>query len=177
MNKIGIFYGSDTGNTEKSAYLICEKLKIKKNCVFDISQNSVKKIRNYDILFFGVSTWYYGELQTDWEEWLLLLKKISFKNKIIALFGCGDQEDYSEYFCDSLGILYNFFSKKKVNFVGKWPIKKYHFEASKALLHNSYFCGLPLDFDRQPELTKIRISLWVSQVLTEIQKLKILFQK
>ncbi|WP_343126358.1 flavodoxin [Buchnera aphidicola] len=169
MKKIGIFYGSDTGNTEKSAYLIGKKLKIKKSFIFDISQHSIKKLKNYQILFLGISTWYYGEVQSDWDEYLNILKKISLKNKIVALFGCGDQIDYSEYFCDAIGILYSFLKKKNVFFVGKWPTSQYNFEKSRAQINNTHFCGLLLDFDHQPELTKIRIKNWIQQVLLDIK--------
>ncbi|XNM47219.1 hypothetical protein ACLK15_03855 [Escherichia coli] len=30
---------------------------------------------------------------------------MDFNGKLVALFGCGDQEDYAEYFCDALGTI------------------------------------------------------------------------
>ncbi|VFP81483.1 flavodoxin FldA [Buchnera aphidicola] len=171
MKKIGIFYGSDTGNTEKISYIIYKKIGIDKSDIFDISNTSLKKIENFNILFFGISTWYYGELQCDWEDSLNMLNKINLNNKIIALFGCGDQEDYSEYFCDSIGIMFNILKKKNVHFVGEWPIINYNFESSKARKNKTHFFGLTIDEDNQPQLTKQRVNKWLKLVFTEINNL------
>ncbi|MGI4816735.1 MAG: flavodoxin [Janthinobacterium lividum] len=171
MKKIGIFYGSDTGNTEKISYMIQKKLNVKKSAIFDIAVSPLKKMENFDILFLGISTWYYGELQCDWEESLHILKKIHLNKKIVALFGCGDQEDYSEYFCDSLGIMYNFLKEKNVRFVGSWPIKNYFFEASRAQKNQTHFFGLPIDEDNQSHLTKKRVTNWLKLINLEINNL------
>ncbi|VFP78184.1 Flavodoxin 1 [Buchnera aphidicola (Cinara cuneomaculata)] len=171
MEKIGIFYGSDTGNTEKISYIIQKKLRLSSSNVFDISNASLKKMENFNILFLGISTWYYGELQCDWEESLQILNKINLNDKIIALFGCGDQEDYSEYFCDSIGIMYHFLKKKNVRFVGSWPISEYNFEYSKAQKNKTHFFGLPIDEDNQSKLTNERIKKWLKLVISEIKNL------
>ncbi|VFP83678.1 flavodoxin [Buchnera aphidicola] len=168
MKKIGIFYGSDTGNTEKISYIIQKNIGISQSNVFDISNSSLKKMENFNILFLGISTWYYGELQCDWEESLHTLNKINLNNKIVALFGCGDQEDYSEYFCDSIGIMYHFLKKKNVQFVGFWPIINYSFEFSKAQKNKTHFFGLPIDEDNQSHLTYQRIKKWLKLVNSEI---------
>ncbi|AEH39777.1 flavodoxin [Buchnera aphidicola (Cinara tujafilina)] len=125
-------------------------------------------MEDFKILLLGIPTWYYGELQCDWSESLPMLKNINFNKKIIGLFGCGDQEDYSEYFCDALGIMYNFFKKKHANFIGKWPIHEYHFESSKAQANKTHFFGLPIDEDRQSNLTNTRVAQWVKLILSEI---------
>ncbi|VFP88301.1 Flavodoxin 1 [Buchnera aphidicola (Cinara piceae)] len=171
MKEIGIFYGSDTGNTEKISHIIHKKIGIDKSDIFDISNTSLKQMEKFKILFFGISTWYYGELQCDWEESLNLLNKINLNNKIIALFGCGDQEDYSEYFCDSIGIMFNILKKKNARFVGAWPIVNYNFESSKARKNKTHFLGLTLDEDNQPQLTKKRINQWLKLVILEINNL------
>jgi flavodoxin I len=117
---------------------------------------------------FGIPTWYYGEAQCDWEEFFPVLKTINFKGKSVALFGCGDQEDYSEYFCDALGLIHSIIEPNGAKFVGKWSTKGYVFEASKGLLNQDNFLGLAIDEDRQPELTSQRIKDWISQVSEEL---------
>ncbi|CAL4326360.1 flavodoxin FldA [Buchnera aphidicola] len=165
MKKIGIFFGSDTGNTEKIARLIQKFIGKDISILHDISNSSKKDIEHFDFLILGVPTWYYGEVQCDWDDFLPILKKIDFSNKTVALFGCGDQEDYGEYFCDALGIIYNVIKKNKANIVGKWSTKKYSFEHSKALLNKDYFVGLVLDEDRQSDKTKLRVAEWIKQIL------------
>ncbi|MDE5285067.1 MAG: flavodoxin domain-containing protein, partial [Candidatus Blochmannia sp. A2] len=67
----------------------------------------------FNYLIFGIPTWYYGEVQSDWDDFLPILQNINFLNKNVALFGCGDQEDYSEYFCDALEKIYYILKKNK----------------------------------------------------------------
>ncbi|QCI21022.1 flavodoxin FldA [Buchnera aphidicola (Hyperomyzus lactucae)] len=165
MNKIGIFFGSDTGNTEKIAKLIQQYIGNDISFLYDISNTSKQDIENFNHLILGVPTWYYGEVQCDWDDFLPTLKKINFMNKNVALFGCGDQEDYSEYFCDAVGIIYKIIKKNKANIVGRWSTKEYCFEQSKALLNKDYFVGLILDEDRQAEKTEERIQQWLKIIL------------
>ncbi|CAL4042769.1 Flavodoxin 1 [Buchnera aphidicola (Takecallis arundicolens)] len=168
MQKIGIFFGSDTGNTEKIAKKIYNKIGIKQAEIYDIANAKIDDINKFNILIFGIPTWYYGELQCDWDEFIPQLKKINFKNKIIALFGCGDQEDYSEYFCDGMGIIYNILKTRHADFIGRWPITGYQFECSKAVIDKNYFVGLVIDEDRQKEYTENRIKTWLKQLFKEL---------
>lgn len=167
MSNIGIFYGSDTGNTENISRIIQKKLGKNIAKIFDIAKCNQKDIDNYTKIFFGIPTWYYGEAQCDWDDFFPILKKISFTNKIVAIFGCGDQEDYSDYFCDAMGILSNII-KHNAKIVGHWSTNGYHFDESKGLINSNKFIGLAIDEDRQPELTNKRISKWLDQVIHEM---------
>ncbi|BGI51431.1 MAG: flavodoxin FldA [Buchnera aphidicola (Ceratovacuna japonica)] len=171
MEKVGIFFGSDTGNTEKIAKRIFKKINSKNTFIYDISDSTKKIIDRYKILIFGVPTWYYGELQSDWDDFLPILKKISFKNKIVAIFGCGDQEDYSEYFCDAMWKIYKIVKKNGAILIGKWPNKGYFFKSSKALYNKKEFIGLAIDEDRQHKKSKKRINMWIKKILSEIKKI------
>lgn len=171
MCKIGIFYGSDTGNTESVAKKIQKCFPLNSTKIYDITSCNKNDLEQFQILILGVPTWYYGEMQSDWEDFIPIFEKINFKNKIFALFGCGDQEDYSEYFCDALGILYKILANKKVKIIGKWPNDDYYFDESKALLDKKNFCGLIIDEDRQTEKTQSRIEKWVKQLITEINSI------
>lgn len=169
MKKIGIFFGSDTGNTKKIANKIKNIISKKQNCnIFDISKTKKENIENHDILILGIPTWYYGEPQCDWEEFFPILKTINLHKKKAAIFGCGDQEDYTEYFCDAMGILKNIIKKNKAELIGKWSIKEYNFESSKGLIDKNNFVGLVIDEDRQPELTNKRVKIWTENILQEI---------
>ncbi|CAL4320814.1 flavodoxin FldA [Buchnera aphidicola] len=164
MKKIGIFYGSDTGNTEKAAKIIQNYLGKENSNVHDINSSETKDILKYKNLILGIPTWYYGELQCDWDDFYLNFKKINFSNKIVAIYGFGDQEDYGEYFCDAMKKIYNIVCKNNGLCVGKWSVKGYSFTESKALLNKNYFIGLTLDEDRQPKKTKQRIKKWLNQI-------------
>ncbi|MDE5285551.1 MAG: flavodoxin FldA, partial [Buchnera aphidicola] len=164
MKKIGIFFGSDTGNTEKIAKYIYKSIGSNIAEIYDISKIEKTDIERFNYLIFGIPTWYYGEVQSDWDDFLPILQNINFLNKNVALFGCGDQEDYSEYFCDALEKIYYILKKNKANIYGKWSTHGYSFKSSKALLNKDFFLGLILDEDRQPEKTKTRIKKWLKQI-------------
>jgi len=169
MKKIGIFFGTDTGNTEKVAYLIHEQFGYEISGMFNISEIKKKDIDKYNIVMFGIPTWYYGELQCDWEDFLPVFKTINFKNKIVAFFGCGDQEDYSEYFCNGMRIIYDLIIKKGAKCIGKWKNEGYSFKSSTALLNEKYFLGLTIDEDRQSDLTEERVYIWVNSIKKELK--------
>lgn len=168
MATVGLFFGSDTGNTEAVAHMIQKELGKNLIDVKDIAKSSKDDIAAYDLLLFGIPTWYYGEAQCDWDDFFPELEEIDFTDKLIAIFGCGDQEDYAEYFLDAMGMVRNIVEAKGGIVIGHWPTASYHFEASKGLVDNEHFVGLGIDEDRQPELTKERVKAWCKQLQEEM---------
>ncbi|WWO95331.1 MAG: flavodoxin FldA [Candidatus Dasytiphilus stammeri] len=166
---IGIFFGTDTGNTEKIAQMIQKQLGGEDTVpIHDIANSSKKDLEKFPILLLGIPTWYYGEAQCDWDDFFPTLETINFNNKYVAIFGCGDQEDYSEYFCNAMGTLREIVQRKGAQLVGHWPTTGYNFHSSKCLINNQYFIGLAIDEDRQPELTNARVEKWVIQISQEL---------
>ncbi len=167
MASVGLFFGSDTGNTEAIAKMIQKKLGELVQ-VQDIAKSTKEDVDNFDLLLLGIPTWYYGEAQCDWDDFFPELEKIDFSTKLVAIFGCGDQEDYSEYFCDAMGMVRDIVEAKGGTIIGHWPTEGYEFDASKALVDDDHFVGLCVDEDRQPELTEQRVDAWVKQIYQEM---------
>ena len=168
MATVGIFFGSDTGNTEHIAKMIQKELGKQLIEVRDIAKSSKEDIAAFDLMLLGIPTWYYGEAQCDWDDFFPELEGIDFNNKVVAIFGCGDQEDYAEYFLDAMGTLRDIIEPKGAIIVGHWPTAGYNFVASKALVDDNHFVGLGVDEDRQPELTEQRVKQWCKQVYEEM---------
>jgi flavodoxin I len=168
MASVGIFFGSDTGNTEHVAKLIQKELGRQLVDVKDIAKSSKEQIAEFDLLLFGIPTWYYGEAQCDWDDFFPELEEIDFNDKLVAVFGCGDQEDYAEYFLDALGMVRDIAEGNGAIMVGAWPTKGYEFEASKGMHDEDNFIGLGIDEDRQPELTEKRVKQWCKQINEEM---------
>ncbi|ATF09151.1 flavodoxin FldA [Candidatus Enterovibrio altilux] len=168
MASVGLFFGSDTGNTEAIAKMIQKQLGKQLVHVQDIAMSSKEDIDNFDLLLFGIPTWYYGEAQCDWDDFFSELEQINFSTKLVAIFGCGDQEDYTEYFCDAISTVRDIVKIKGGIILGHWPTEGYKFEASKALVDDNNFIGLCIDEDRQPELTAQRVESWVKQIYKEM---------
>ena len=168
MASVGLFFGSDTGNTETVAGMIQKELGEQLVDVRDIAKSSKEEIAQFDLLILGIPTWYYGEAQADWDDFFPDLEEIDFTNKLVAIFGCGDQEDYAEYFLDAMGTLRDIVEARGAIIMGNWPTEGYHFEASKALVDDQHFVGLGIDEDRQPELTEGRVKAWCKQLVDEM---------
>ena len=112
MASIGLFFGSDTGNTEAIAKKLQEQIGKHLIQIQDIANSTKEDIEKFDLLLIGIPTWYYGEAQCDWDDFFPELEKIDFSGKLVALFGCGDQEDYAEYFCDAMGTVRDIITPK-----------------------------------------------------------------
>ncbi|GAA5214626.1 flavodoxin FldA [Corallincola platygyrae] len=168
MSIVGIFFGSDTGNTEAVAEMIQKNLGKKISDLYDIAKATPEDIDKYNFLLLGIPTWYYGESQCDWDDFFPDLEQIDFSDKIVGIFGCGDQEDYAEYFLDAMGTIRDIVEAKGATLVGLWSTEGYDFEASKALADENHFVGLGIDEDRQPELTKERVEAWCNQIREEM---------
>jgi flavodoxin I len=168
MAIVGLFFGSDTGNTEAIGKMIQKKLGKQMVDVKDIAKSTKEEIAEFDLLILGIPTWYYGENQCDWDDFLPELEAIDFTDKLVAIYGLGDQEDYSEYFCDAMEPLRDIVESKGAIVVGNWPTESYEFEASKALVDENTFIGLCIDEDRQSELTEARVDKWLVQLNDEM---------
>lgn len=168
MASVGIFFGSDTGNTEAVAKMIQKQLGKQLVDVKDIAKSTKEDIDNYDLLLLGIPTWYYGEAQCDWDDFFPELEQIDFSDKIVAIFGCGDQEDYAEYFLDAMGMVGDIVMAKGGTIIGHTSTEGYDFEASKAEIEEGVFIGLGIDEDRQPELTNERVTNWCKQIHEEM---------
>ncbi|OOH89126.1 flavodoxin [Pasteurellaceae bacterium 15-036681] len=168
MAVVGLFYGSDTGNTENISKMIQKQLGSNLVDIRDIAKSTKEDIEAYDFLLFGIPTWYYGESQADWDDFMPTLKEIDFNGKVVGIFGCGDQEDYAEYFCDAMGTVRDVVEPNGGVLVGLWPTEGYTFEASQALVDDDTFVGLCIDEDRQPELTEERVNTWCKQIFDEM---------
>lgn len=168
MKKIGIFYGSSTGNTEYIAKLIAKKLGVESSDIFDVAKADVAKLSNYDILFFGSSTLSLGELQDDWDSFIDQVKKADLKGKKVAVFGLGDGASYSDTFCDAIGIIVKASVGGGATLIGnKVNTADYTFDDSAAI-EDGYFCGLPLDEDNESDQTESRVDFWLSQLQSEL---------
>lgn len=170
--KIGLFYGSTTCYTEIAAEKIQTEISEDIVDLHNLKDINLDLTQAYDFLIFGISTWDYGELQEDWESHWADVCKLDLSNKVVALYGMGDQIGYTEWFQDALGMLHDEVVKAGGYVIGYWPNKGYEFEASKALTDDqSQFVGLALDEDNQYDLSEQRISQWSEQVLGEISEL------
>ena len=168
MKKIGLLYSFNTKNTT----LIAEKIhnEIGEENIEKVNVEEIKEeeFLSYDNLILGVPTWFDGELPNYWDEFIPALEDLNLKGKTIAIFGGGNQVDYSENFVDGIGILGKLLEERGAKLIGETSTKGYNFESSVAVRDNK-FMGLAIDHDTQANLTDKRIKNWINQILKEFK--------
>ncbi len=176
MTKIGLFFGSDEGNTESIAYRIVQRLGSDVVDVHDVGDVTQLEFLDYDKLILGIPTWDFGQIQSDWEDFWDDVEAIDFSGKTVAFIGLGDQFGYGDFFLDAMGMLHDVVIKTADKIIGYWPAEGYDYDASKAEVKaevkpgttgKTFFMGLALDEDQQPELTSGRLNRWCTQIHTE----------
>ena len=165
MKPIGIFYGSTYGMTEKVAEKIKQTFDNEQVDLYNVKEATAEDLAKYDNLIFGTSAWGIGEMQDDWERFIVNLETFDFSGKKVALYGLGDQKEYPESFVDGLGTLYCRLPDKSV-VVGFWPTEGYTYYFSLAD-KDGRFVGLVLDEHNQPDKSSTRIKKWVDQLKKE----------
>jgi flavodoxin I len=167
MANIGLFYGTQTGNTQTAAEYIQKEFGGDSVVdLYDISSADTSDFEKYECIIIGCPTWNIGELQSDWEGFYDELDAIAFSGKKVAYFGAGDQVGYADNFQDAMGILEEKISSLGGTTVGYWPTDGYEHTESKAE-RNGKFVGLAIDEDNQSDLTDTRIKTWVAQLKQE----------
>jgi len=167
MTTIGLFFCTQTGNTETIAETMQRVFGGDEIVTLhNIADTEAAELESYEYLIIGCPTWNIGELQADWQGLYNELDDIDFSGKKVAYFGPGDQIGYADNFQDAMGILEEKISQLGGTTVGYWSTDGYDYNESKAV-KNGKFVGLALDEDNQSELTDQRINTWVAQLKRE----------
>ena len=148
MGTVGIFFGTDSGNTRRVAKDIATILgpSVAAKPV-NIRNATVTDLLAYDVLILGIPT--YGDGQVpglstgnateSWEEFLPTLIGEDFTGKIIAIYGLGNQKGYPDEFIDAVYYLHDQFDSCGATLIGAWPTEGYNFKKSKAVEGDHFF--------------------------------------
>lgn len=165
MAKIGIFYGSTEGNTERVVNLIQEYFG-DDAALHNVNSSSSDDMQEYSYLILACPTWEIGRLQEDWDGFIDEIENVDYAGKKVTYVGLGDADGYPDTFQDALGIIHERIKDKGATFVGAWSTDGYNFNASKGVV-NGKFLGLVIDEDNQKDLTRERIERWVTDLRNE----------
>lgn len=169
LKAAAIYYGSQTGNTATVAEYIADAAGVPFE---EIGDAGAGELEGKDAIIVGAPTWHTGEDDmrsgTSWDDWLYTdLPKMDLKGKKVAIFGCGDQQSYGDYYCDAAGELYDCFKLAGCTVYGLTSTDGYDHISSKAEIEKGKFCGVMFDEDNQYELSVDRAKSWVEQLKTE----------
>jgi len=178
--KIGIFFGTSTGNTEEVAEMISNEfgsdIASAPIDIDSVGDNLAEEFSKYDALIVGTPTWNTGaDTERSGTAWDELYYGPEFdacvdilKNKPVAVFGCGDSDGYADNYCDAMGEIHDVFlergNAKMLGYVS--DLEDYEHEESKAQ-REDHFVGLALDQVNFDDLTPDRITNWVTQLKKE----------
>ncbi len=169
MKKVGLFWGSTSGNTEIAVEFMEEYLRDEGFEVdsFNVAETEPEKMLEYDNLIISCPTWNIGELQDDWDSIFMDYEKLDFSGKIGAFFGCGDAVGYPDNFLDAIGLLGKPFMKNGGKLIGKCSRDEYEFRDSVAL-DGDDLLGLGLDYDNEEESAKPN-DMWLEDIMEEFK--------
>lgn len=162
MATIGLIFDTETGNTNRIGVLIANAFP--PNCVevFSAAEVTAELLQSYSAWIFGTPSMSHGKLADNWQIFIEE-EPYDLSDKVVALYGLGDQTNYPDEFADGLGVLYEQVVKSGAKVVGSWPTEDYSFKKSRAVI-DGHFVGLVIDEDNQANLTKERISRWVESI-------------
>ncbi len=165
MAKIGIFFGSTEGNTERVVEQIQQLFGDDAELV-NVNAATADDMQPYPYLILACPTWEIGRLQEDWDGFIDEIENVDYAGKKVTYLGLGDADGYPDTFLDALGIIHDRIKDKGADFVGAWPTDGYNFSASKGVV-NGKFLGLAIDEDNQGNLTAARVEKWVAELKNE----------
>lgn len=173
MQKIGLIYGTEFGNTRLvgskiSAAIGNYRIPVKMLPADKIDAHTLESL---DVIILGAAAYNDDEASDGWGDLEYCLSRTDLSNKTIAFYGLGDQRLYPDSFLDSMGWLYQCVSGRGARIVGGWPVIGYSFNKSKAVTNDGKkLFGLAIDQNNQSSLTDFRIANWVAYVMHEIEK-------
>ncbi|MCE1183629.1 MAG: flavodoxin [Rhodocyclales bacterium] len=180
MDKIGLFFGTETGTTrlvakkmhKKIGDALCDK-------PLNVNRITPAEMLRYPALILGTPSYGIEEIpamgvsgcfEPNWGEFLAQMPAdADFSGKRIAFFGLGAQERYAERFGSSLYPLVEKFRAWGAEIIGSWPNEGYVFQHSAALV-DGRFLGLMIDQRTQGMLTGERMDQWLAQVLPQLRE-------
>lgn len=180
MNKIGLFFGTETGTTRLVAKKLHKKLG-DEICDKPVNVNRIApaEMLAYDALILGTPSYGVGEIpghgasgcfEPNWAEFFdKMPENPDFSGKRIAFFGLGAQERYADRFCSSLYPLVMKFKGWGAEVIGDWPNDGYTFDHSAALV-DGRFLGLIIDQRTQGMHTDERLDTWLAQVVPQLRE-------
>ena len=167
MEAVGLFYATQTGNTETVAEVIAAATGLEATPIEEVD---VGDLAAYDGLIVGTPTWNTGADEfrsgTTWDDYLEDITDLDLKGTPVAVFGCGDQEGYADNFCDAIQEMHAAFTAAGASMLGQVDASGYEHAESKSEVDGK-FLGLPLDEDNQGHQTEDRVNDWVTQLKKE----------
>lgn len=167
MQRVGIFYSTRTGATERVARLLRRQFEGARVDLREVRRSDPADVAGYDLVILGAPTWEAEKLPREWEEFVEGLGERELAGRRVALFGLGDARQYPTHYVDAMGALHDWVVASGAEVIGACPEIDMRCYRSGAL-RDGYYVGLPLDEVNQPELIYHRVRSWARQLAAEL---------
>jgi len=102
MKKVALIYSFNSTKTAKIAEKIIKEWADESLMPVNAENIDEDTFMAYDQLILGVPTWFDGELPNYWDEFVPAIDDLNLNGKTFAIYGLGDQVNYSENFLDAV---------------------------------------------------------------------------
>lgn len=142
MKWLGIFYSPAGGSVHRVAKMLKKKIGADKVDMFCVNDIQVGKLLDYKNLILvcsslGRSTWE-REQRDRWAKFFPSMRKISLKDRFVALVGLGDHVTYPKNFVDGMGYMAELVTELGGTLVGKTSTDGYVYEDSTAVIDDLF---------------------------------------
>lgn len=174
MSKTAVFYSPVGGSVDSVAHMLGELIGNNKVDLIPVKEVEIGDIDKYNQIILAGSTvgtdhWNNKVIVDEWPGFFNLIKEISLEKKKLAIVGLGNGVLYPSHFADDMAVLYEGILKQNAKVYGFVDAEGYDFEDSEALNDDGLFCGLAIDEDNEPELTKQRLEKWILQLEADFE--------
>jgi flavodoxin long chain len=166
MARIGIFYSTRTGGTERVARLLRRELAPAEVDLHDVGRTDPGQVAHYDLVILGAPTWAPGSVPEEWDRFTTAIGQQGLASRKVALFGLGDAGRYPAHYVDAMGVLYGRVVAAGAEVIGSSGEIEVRCYRSRAL-RDARYVGLPLDEDNRPELVYHSVRQWARALLDE----------
>jgi len=122
VHAVGLFFGTQGGNTESAAGEIASATGLEAADVGDIS---AADLTGYDGLIVGAPTWHTGADEqrtgTAWDDLFEEIRGLDLCGKPVAVFGVGDSAGYGDNFCDAIEEMHGAFEAAGAKMLAMCP--------------------------------------------------------
>lgn len=174
MSKTALFFSPVGGNVNNVANMLGEMIGTDKLDIIPVKDAEPEDFHTYDQIILvgstvGTDHWSNEVVVDEWPEFFSKIKDNSLENKKLAIVGLGNSFLYPDHFADGMAIHYEKIKKLNAQIFGFVTPEGYDFTDSKSLNDEGLFCGLPIDEDNEPELTKERLERWINSLKPDFE--------
>lgn len=174
MSKTALIFSPEGGNVNSVTDMLGELIGMDKVDIFPAKDVEEGDLNDYDQLILlgstvGTDHWSNETIIDEWPGFYNKVKDIPFEDKKVAIVGLGNSFLYPSHFADGMAAHCEKLKNLNARVLGRVEAKGYDFTDSESLDEDGYFCGLAIDEDNEPELTKERLENWLSILKSDFE--------